>query len=348
MSNLSEISSKFNIDEKLLEKFKLGKYRFSLQLLQDAWLSEYKGAMLRSAIGNLFKKICCAKKLDAKCTDCQYRASCAYGYIYHTQLPKDSQYLKSIRNIPRPYIIEPPLDFRRKMPAGEKFEFNLILIGKAIEFFPYFFTLFKWLGDPKEKSVGLGSRRSKFRITRVTSIDVHNKDWNTLYTPGEEPQLEFVETDQISLADILQANSENPISQKVHLELLTPMDIRTRHKLVKPLEPRYLIRSLLYFSSALSYFHCQSEPLIEDQEAKKLVQDSADQVRISRDNTHVRTFYRKRQKIIGLMGDITYEGNLDPFSPFLYLGEWIHTGKGRVMGLGQYKLVRGVENGCAL
>jgi len=359
MVNLPGMSfSKFHIDKNPLEDFRFGKYRFTLELQEPARLPEYKGVMLRAGFGNLFKQTCCdvnQQDRQVECNACPLKESCAYAYIFSTQLPRHSQYLKSIREIPRPYVIEPPLDFRQEISAGEEFEFNLILIGRAVEFLPYFFVLFKSMGESKERDIGLGNQRSKYRITRVTSVDAYNEDWNILYTSRKGLRVEFVKSDQISLADILQVSTSESYGGKLHVKLVTPMDIRTEYEadggrksgLVARLQFRYLLRSLLYFASALSYFHCQGEPLA-DQEVKHLL-DNAEKVRIAQDKTQVCAFPWKNHRIVGFTGDITYRGNFDPFLPFLYLGEWIHAGKGRVIGLGQYRLVsesNGDELGC--
>ncbi|MDS4021042.1 MAG: CRISPR system precrRNA processing endoribonuclease RAMP protein Cas6, partial [Candidatus Competibacter sp.] len=41
----------------------------------------------------------------------------------------------------------------------------------------------------------------------------------------------------------------------------------------------------------------------------------------------------------GLIGEIELDGaGLEPFWPYLWLGQWTHAGKGAVMGLGRYRL----------
>ena len=45
-----------------------------------------------------------------------------------------------------------------------------------------------------------------------------------------------------------------------------------------------------------------------------------------------------RMKLGGLMGSISYEGNLDKFLPLLKIGEYIHVGKAVTFGLGRYRV----------
>lgn len=41
----------------------------------------------------------------------------------------------------------------------------------------------------------------------------------------------------------------------------------------------------------------------------------------------------------GLLGSVTYEGELSPFMPWLALGEWLHVGGKTSFGLGKYRIV---------
>ena len=47
----------------------------------------------------------------------------------------------------------------------------------------------------------------------------------------------------------------------------------------------------------------------------------------------------KKLKMGGFLGEITFEGDLAEFLPFLKLGEYLHIGKGTVYGLGKYEIV---------
>ncbi|MFH1323401.1 MAG: CRISPR system precrRNA processing endoribonuclease RAMP protein Cas6 [Methanobacteriota archaeon] len=45
----------------------------------------------------------------------------------------------------------------------------------------------------------------------------------------------------------------------------------------------------------------------------------------------------------GLLGDITYEGELAEFMPFIKLGEFLHIGAGTAYGLGKYEIMEDIE-----
>ena len=44
------------------------------------------------------------------------------------------------------------------------------------------------------------------------------------------------------------------------------------------------------------------------------------------------------------MGSINYRGDLDPYLPYLALGEWVHLGNKSSFGLGKYVLQNAGEN----
>jgi len=43
-------------------------------------------------------------------------------------------------------------------------------------------------------------------------------------------------------------------------------------------------------------------------------------------------------KMGGFMGEITYEGDFEPFQPYIKLGEYVHVGKGSSFGLGRLEI----------
>ena len=48
---------------------------------------------------------------------------------------------------------------------------------------------------------------------------------------------------------------------------------------------------------------------------------------------------RRKMNLGGVVGEMTYRGDLEPFWPLLLLGQLVHVGKATVFGNGQYELV---------
>jgi hypothetical protein len=104
-----------------------------------------------------------------------------------------------------------------------------------------------------------------------------------------------------------------------------------------------LIRALLRRLSSLSYFHCGSELVLD---FKGLIAGAAAWETVE-SNLHWqgqgRFSGRQRQEIdmSGVAGTVVYRGpdgdTLEPYLPLLAAGEWVHVGKGAVMGLGKYR-----------
>ena len=91
--------------------------------------------------------------------------------------------------------------------------------------------------------------------------------------------------------------------------------------------------------SLLSQCHCDESPNIED------LLEKAESVKTSRTNLGWQeperySFRQKaRMKMGGFIGEITFEGDLKEFLPFIKLGEYIHIGNLTGFGLGKYEMV---------
>ena len=99
-----------------------------------------------------------------------------------------------------------------------------------------------------------------------------------------------------------------------------------------------LTRSLLRRISTLSYFHCGKElecdykTMIE--EAKKITTKSSNLKWFDWDRFSTRQ--KRKMSLGGLIGSITFQGNITPFLQLLRLGEHLHVGKNTSFGLGRY------------
>lgn len=128
--------------------------------------------------------------------------------------------------------------------------------------------------------------------------------------------------------------------QAVRLRFLTPLRLVVNGGLCSDPAFYILARNLLRRLSNLGSFHCGQEA---DLPAGPLL-DAAETVRLTERRTRWYDWERyskrqdKRMKLGGLLGELTYEGDLTEFLPLLVLGSWVNLGKGTSFGLGRYRL----------
>ena len=87
--------------------------------------------------------VCTQGPID--CRDCTLKSVCPYPYIFETTPYEGAQQLRTYGDVPRPFVID-PLETRGDYRPGESLTFQLTLIGRAIDYLPYFILSFRELG----------------------------------------------------------------------------------------------------------------------------------------------------------------------------------------------------------
>ncbi len=305
--------------------------------LQDSLvLPLYKGSTLRGGFGQAFKRIVCTVK-NKNCEDCILRSKCLYIYVFDTIPPNDTVIMRKYESIPRPFIIEPPLDNKRRYEEGEEIEFNLILIGRAIDYLPYFIYTFEELGK-----VGIGKTKGRFELNKVRNLKLLNgsSEGNLLYE-GNSKILNSFEPGEVEVPDKIESFSCSSIQDELPLSFLTPTRIYYNEHLTPDLEFHILIRNLLRRISDLYYFHCENTLMKID--FKEEIKGATDiKIKDKALGWYSWERYSSRQKtklnMGGFIGNITFSGNVGPFMPFIKAGEILHVGKGTTFGLGKYEI----------
>jgi hypothetical protein len=332
--------------------FTLSHYRLTLEALDPLELPPFKGSALRGGFGHTFKRLACAEPWPCG-EHCRRGNACAYGYIFETAPPEDSEVLRTFSEVPRPFVIEPPDDLRTHIPAGERLTFGLTLIGRAAGFLTYFCVVFQELGRQ-----GLGQTRGRFRLERVEAFHPLTGERQPVFdgTQPDRLHLNALTLDGATIA----AHAATLSPDRLTLTFLTPARLKHQSRWVQHGPPfDALVKALLGRVSSLSYFHCGQR---FDTDFRGLI-DRAAGVRIERSETHWEDWARfsGRQKqwveMGGLVGRVTYVGDpaasfdsaqdrrsgqaLRDYLPLLALGQWVHVGKGTVFGNGQYRIERG-------
>ncbi len=294
----------------------------TLQTVQPVRLPPYPGTILRGGFGLAFRRIACPfpKK---ECPDCLLRHQCVWSYVFDTPRPKETKIMRKAETVPHPFVIEPPDQKITEYPPDAELIFGLTLIGKAIDYLPYFILTFEQMAEQ-----GLGPGRGKLKLKLVTQNrkQIYDPQTKTLRTPLRPQHLTFLPPPPASCTQLT-------------LHFLTPTRIIRQGKMVKKPEFPILLRSLFRRITLLAYFHDQPittdfTTLIRQSEAIKTVSEDLTEL-------HWRRFSRRQEGEIpmsGIIGTITYRGEIAPFLPYLRAGEILHIGKNTSFGMGKYKM----------
>ncbi len=303
---------------------------FILEAEEEIILPNFKGAAFRGLFGNVLRRIICALK-KSSCDECPLRSACVYSYIFETYPTKEPPILNREKyiKIPHPYIIEPPLEEKRLYKSGESIIFNVILIGRATEYLPYFIYTFSECGK-----IGIGRERGKFILKRimVDEEEVYNSETKRIKKLNDK-HIEIKENNY---------NKDYECTKNLKLKILTPVRIKHERKYINDLSFYVLIKSLLFRLSFLHYYHCNGEDTKFDH---REVLAKAQEIKIKSQNLRWWDWerYSSRQKtrmrLGGIMGEVEYYGELGSFLPILKAGEIIHVGKNTSFGLGKYKII---------
>lgn len=309
-----------------LDKFYFLPLEITFKANEDFFLPVYKGGTFRGGFGYAFKKAVCVAKSMQQCSQCILRHSCAYSYIFETPRPKKTQIMRKYQHIPHPFVLLPPLDRKRTIHKGEELIFRLILVGRAIEYLPYFIFVLERLGY-----MGLGKERGKCLLTHV-------KKGAELVYEARDTNINTISP--VYARELFQNTTSYP--EIVKMDFLTPLKLsRNRQFIRNDLSFPDIFRSLIRRIGLLAYFHCDLEPDFDFRRLiylSKQVQTMEDQT-IWKDWSRYSTRQNKTMPAGGLLGNISFQGDIEPFWPFLVLGQDLHVGKNTSFGLGKYELL---------
>jgi CRISPR-associated endoribonuclease Cas6 len=299
-----------------------GKYDFKCSLLDDAILPPFKGSTFRGAFGSALKRVVCAVR-ERECTMCLLSSRCVYARTFELKTCERAAKLRTAA-LPHPYVIEPPLESGTRFQAGQSFDFSLLLFGDYNDYLPYFIYAFEVMG---ENGIGksVSGKRSRFTLESVfmNAEEVYSRETRTLKT---------LSPPKISVSDIPKADRNGTLD----LRLLTPLRLKTDNTLTADLPFHVLIRAALRRISSLFDAYGDGEPALD----YRGIVAAAEKVETVRSHLHWHDWERwsnrqeKSMLMGGMVGNITYRGQVAPFIPLLKLSREFHLGKQTSFGLG--------------
>jgi len=308
--------------------------RISYRLLQDTTLPAYKGALLRGGFGYAFQRSACAQSCWGHAERCGAAMLCPYRWVFETPHPEGVPHLHDLQDVPRPFVIEPPLDHKRAYAAGDALEFGLVLIGRGIDFLPYFLHGFEQLA-----ATGLGRDLAKAQLERVEALEPFRPVGAPIYQDGRVAALSDLPL--LNLAEL--PTRAEALPADLRLELRTPLRVKTRGAFIEQLDLGAIVQSACWRLGALATFHGPGpwrpdhSPLVEAARAVRV--ERADVRWVDWERTSTRSAQPRQMKLGGLIGTATLREVPPAVRAALLAASVLHVGKACVFGHGLVELL---------
>ena len=318
--------------------------RFELELQTPIILPPFKGSAFRGGLSQAFMHgmsdcpalRCAGFQKPPECLkeQCGKVSSCLYARIFEAPPPNGRNGRSRFQNAPRPYVINPPLTFQERFEKGDVLECTLVLMGPARDTMPQWVRAMQTLGETGlGASLGLGQGKGRFSVRAADLMDypepfrIFDGDTKTFTPPPIGNRI----------APGFQANRQD----RVDMNFFTPLRIKEKKKLVTRLEFSTLFRSLARRLEVCTILYGREEGL-PDLKTLESKTDGIHGIRSrlewhdpERDSRRQNT----RMRFGGLMGTISFEGDVVPFLPVLAMGAHLHVGQLTTMGHGWYGMV---------
>ena len=312
-----------------LQQIRYARFRLEMTAVTRLQLPPYKGSTFRGAFGHGFKKMVCVKR-DMDCPTCLIRDRCVYYYVFETPFSGEGEHdNRGYTFAPHPFVIEPPEETREIYEPGAGLRVGLVLVGRALDYLPYFIYSFEEMGQR-----GVGTGRGKADLLRVVALGPEPGDERCVYQAGSE------RLDPSYPVCAGAPGGESPGS-RLRLRLRTPLRLKNEGRYTRRLDFPILVRALLRRASDLARYHCGAELELDYRqwiERAAAVREAASELRWH-DWERYSQRQERRMKLGGLLGEVEFAGQWGPFLPLLRLGADLHIGKGTGFGLGRYEIL---------
>jgi len=308
--------------------------RLTLRLLEPTTLPAYKGAMLRGGFGYAFQQATCPRPCWGATSACTTDSICPFRWVFETPHPPNTAYLHDLRDVPRPFVIEPPLEPRTQYAAGDTLEFGLVLIGRGIDYLPYFLFGFEQLGK-----MGLGRHNTRARLERVEALAPWQPLGHVIYQDGRA----LADVASLPLIDAASLSARAAtLPSDLRLVLHTPLRVKSRGDWLRRIDMPALVQAASWRLNALATFHgagpwsVDHRALVEQAQAIRVEHE---QVRwVDWERTSTRGQQPQKMTLGGIVGSAVLRNVPPAVRIVLLAGSLVHIGKACVFGHGRMEL----------
>ena len=285
-------------------------------------LPHFPGSTWRGALVAAFRRVACLTS-EAGCHSCLLKQGCPYPAIFEPSLRVELQDKSFLREIPRPFVIEPATDTRE--PA-QPTRFDLLLFGEANKYLGYFIVAAREMARR-----GLTQRRVPCLLKRVALLGADDRETD-LVLEGQGSAQPLPSTPDPKPPPVA--------AWPVALQFLTPTRLKFQNAWCHTPSFHVLLSALVRRASLIASIYGR-RPLpdlttvVERTRSVRTLHSSARWVDWQRYSSR----QQARLTMGGIVGDISYDADPADFAPILRLGELIHVGKGCVFGMGRFRLL---------
>ncbi len=298
--------------------------RFVYELLADARLPRWKGALLRGGWGRALSAVFCHPHCDQP-AHCSH--ACPYRTLFTPEAPPG--HVAGVRDAPRPFLVRPPLTDHTSMRRGDQLVFEVVLIGSAVHYAHIMMAAFAHLGR-----LGLGGDRSPATLIKGFTFSdqaqrfipcFHNGQWLPLASPIQ-PQFFY--------ATVPDAGN------RYHLQFVTPTRIKhagtMRRQFDIPLLVSAAIRRLQHLNTLYGTMPWQPpvDALLADARAAHIVGDRMRWVDWGRTSEAT----GQTMHLGGMIGTLDVHGMTPALATLLTMASTVHLGKAAVFGNGWFRV----------
>jgi len=228
-------------------------------------------------------------------------------------------------DIVNPYIIDPPL-YPALYQVGDELRFQLILLGDAVEY-----TEEVICAMAETRIFGLGSERKQFELFEI----LHGQSLYPMWRSGKV---------NVNPEDVVKISNEKQYEcTRCSVQLLTPLRIRRNGKLLKELDFPTIIRNI---TRRLFELTTRYGGVIQLDEIERILV-FAKLIQMTSSGLYLKDIQRyssrKNEKVdfSGILGAMTFEGNLSMFTPWLNAAQVLHIGRNVTLGCGEINVIYG-------
>lgn len=290
----------------------LAEYQFIFRAIEPIELPKYSGSMWRGAFGHALREIAC-------CGEEKHKPDCIYSFLFEQEKDHFSQVLPYDQSPPVPYVFKTPYRSPTTIKAKQYGSINILLVGAANN---HIYTVIEAMKLAMQRGIGKG--RKQLELDEVIQINQcqqrHLIYGNDVILKAAPPQKIIPPT----------------CTHYAKIKITTPLNLNDR----EVFDATHFLMSSVRCASLLQ--RCYGE--YHDDYNFEHLKQKASQVRAKTKlyrTRHKRYSSRQQsfQPVNGWMGEILLHGSaLSAFLPFLHIGQWLHLGKMRGMGMGRYEL----------